>query len=230
MWRLKIANEDGISENKYLYSTNNFVGRQIWEYHADAGTPEDRAAVEAARLNFYNHRFQVKPSSDLLWRMQFLKEKNFKQRIGGIKIEDNERISYEKATITLKRAVHFVSALQASDGHWPAENTGILFFLPPLVMCLYITGHLNTIFSDEHRKEMLQQRWWMGITHRGTQHHILGLFDWVGCNPMPPEFWILPPFLHIHPALDDMNPMPQESHQLEVRHISSSYQSVAASN
>ncbi|KAF4391221.1 hypothetical protein G4B88_016531 [Cannabis sativa] len=257
MWRLKIANEDGISENKYLYSTNNFVGRQIWEYHADAGTPEDRAAVEAARLNFYNHRFRVKPSSDLLWRMQFLKEKNFKQRIGGIKIEDNERISYEKATITLKRAVHFVSALQASDGHWPAENTGILFFLPPLVMCLYITGHLNTIFSDEHRKEMLRYmyyhqnidggwglhieghstmfcttlnyicmrmlgegpdggqdnacaraRQWI-LDHGGVTYipswgktwlSILGLFDWVGCNPMPPEFWILPPFLHIHPA------------------------------
>ncbi|KAM6552668.1 hypothetical protein CsatB_013430 [Cannabis sativa] len=257
MWRLKIANEDGISENKYLYSTNNFVGRQIWEYHADAGTPEDRAAVEAARLNFYNHRFRVKPSSDLLWRMQFLKEKNFKQRIGGIKIEDNERISYEKATITLKRAVHFVSALQASDGHWPAENTGILFFLPPLVMCLYITGHLNTIFSDEHRKEMLRYmyyhqnkdggwglhieghstmfcttlnyicmrmlgegpdggqdnacaraRQWI-LDHGGVTYipswgktwlSILGLFDWVGCNPMPPEFWILPPFVHIHPA------------------------------
>uniref|UniRef100_A0A803Q800 Squalene cyclase N-terminal domain-containing protein n=1 Tax=Cannabis sativa TaxID=3483 RepID=A0A803Q800_CANSA len=257
MWRLKIANEDGISENKYLYSTNNFVGRQIWEYHADAGTPEDRAAVEAARLNFYNHRFRVKPSSDLLWRMQFLKEKNFKQRIGGIKIEDNERISYEKATITLKRAVHFVSALQASDGHWPAENTGILFFLPPLVMCLYITGHLNTIFSDEHRKEMLRYmyyhqnkdggwglhieghstmfcttlnyicmrmlgegpdggqdnacaraRQWI-LDHGGVTYipswgktwlSILGLFDWVGCNPMPPEFWILPPFLHVHPA------------------------------
>ncbi|KAF4362238.1 hypothetical protein F8388_008122 [Cannabis sativa] len=244
MWQLKIANEDGISENKYLNSTNNFVGRQIWEYRADAGTPEDRAAVEAARLNFYNHRFQVKPSSDLLWRMQFLKEKNFKQRIGGIKIEDNERISYEKATITLKRAVHFVSALQASDGHWPAENTGILFFLPPLVMCLYITGHLNTIFSDEHRKEMLRYMYYhqnkdggwglhieghstmfcttlnyicmriLGEGPDGGQDNacararqwildhggILGLFDWVGCNPMPPEFWILPPFLPIHPA------------------------------
>ncbi|KAF5189360.1 Terpene cyclase/mutase family member [Thalictrum thalictroides] len=31
---------------------------------------------------------------------------------------------------------------------------------------------------------------------------ILGLYDWSGCNPMPPEFWILPPFLPFHPGLN----------------------------
>ncbi|XP_062078772.1 beta-amyrin synthase-like isoform X1 [Humulus lupulus] len=257
MWRLKIADESGISDERYIYSTNNFVGRQIWEFDPNAGTPEDRAEVEAARLNFYNNRFQVKPSSDLLWRMQFLKEKNFKQTIPGIKVEDDEAISYEKATITLRRAVHFLSALQASDGHWPAENTGLSFFLPPLIMCLYITGHLNTTFTTEHRKEMLRYiyyhqnkdggwglhieghstmfgttlnyicmrilgegpdggqdnacaraRQWI-LDHGGVTYipswgktwlSILGLFDWAGSNPMPPEFWILPSFLPIHPA------------------------------
>ncbi|XP_061339764.1 beta-amyrin synthase-like [Gastrolobium bilobum] len=29
---------------------------------------------------------------------------------------------------------------------------------------------------------------------------ILGLFDWSGVNPMPPEFWMLPSFLPMHPA------------------------------
>ncbi|KAI4331129.1 hypothetical protein MLD38_029346 [Melastoma candidum] len=29
---------------------------------------------------------------------------------------------------------------------------------------------------------------------------ILGVFDWSGTNPMPPEFWILPSFLPMHPA------------------------------
>ncbi|KDP25032.1 hypothetical protein JCGZ_22567 [Jatropha curcas] len=69
MWRLKIA--EGGNE-PYLYSTNNYVGRQIWEFDPDAGTPEERAAVEQVRQNFYNNRHQVKPSSDLLWRMQEL--------------------------------------------------------------------------------------------------------------------------------------------------------------
>jgi hypothetical protein len=67
MWRLKIA-ESG--NDPYIFSTNNFVGRQIWEFDPDAGTPQERAGVEEARQNFYNNRFQVKPNSDLLWRMQ----------------------------------------------------------------------------------------------------------------------------------------------------------------
>jgi hypothetical protein len=67
MWRLKIA-EGG--KDPYIFSTNNFAGRQIWEFDHQAGTPEERAKVEEARQNFYNNRFQVKPSSDLLCRMQ----------------------------------------------------------------------------------------------------------------------------------------------------------------
>ena len=69
MWRLKIA--DG-GNDPYIFSTNNFVGRQIWEFDPEAGTPEERVAVEEARLNFSNNRRQVKPSSDVLWRMQVI--------------------------------------------------------------------------------------------------------------------------------------------------------------
>lgn len=254
MWRLKIA-EGG--DDPYLYSTNEYVGRQIWEFDPNYGTPEERAEVEEARLNFWNNRFQVKPSSDLLWRMQFLREKNFKQTLAQVMVGAGEDSTYETATTALRRAVHFLSALQASDGHWPAENAGPLFFLPPLVMCVYITGHLDTVFSAEHKKEILRYIYchqnedggWgfhieghstmfctalsyicmrlLGEGHDGgldnavargrkwiidrggvttipswgkTWLSILGVFDWSGSNPMPPEFWILPSFLPMHPA------------------------------
>ncbi|XP_062076402.1 germanicol synthase-like isoform X2 [Humulus lupulus] len=254
MWKLKIADK---GKDPNIYSTNEFVGRQIWEFDADAGTAEERAEVEAARFNFYNHRYQVKPSSDLLWRMQFLREKSFKQTIPPVNIEDGETITYEKATCALRRTVHFFSALQASDGHWPADNSGPMFFLPPFVMCLYIIGHLNTIFTSEHRKEIFRYihyhqnedgGWGLHIEGHSTMFgttfnyiclrilgeepnddqdnacararqwildhgsvtnipswgktwlSMLGLFDWTGCNPMPPEFWILPPFSPIHPS------------------------------
>ncbi|KAM6552957.1 hypothetical protein CsatB_013719 [Cannabis sativa] len=136
MWRLKIA-EGG--NDPYIFSTNNFVGRQIWEFDPKAGTPEERAAVEKARLNFFSHRHQIKASSDLLWRMQFLGVKKLKGRIGEVdnKIEDGEEISYEKVTVSVRKAVQFLSALQASDGHWPSENAGPLFFLPPLVRLIH---------------------------------------------------------------------------------------------
>ncbi|CAN6692737.1 unnamed protein product [Malus baccata var. baccata] len=254
MWRLKI----GEGENDpFLFSTNNFTGRQTWEFDPHAGTPQERAEIEEARQNYHQNRFQVKPSSDLLWRMQCLREKNFKQTIPPLKIQEGEEITHETATAALKRAVRFTAALQSSHGHWPAEFSGPLFYTPPLVMCLYITGHLNVVLSAEHRKEvkrciynhqnkdggwglavgshssmfgtafnyvclrllgegpdagedngMARGRKWI-LDHGGVTNilswgkiwlSILGVFDWSGCNPMPPEYWILPSILPIHPA------------------------------
>ncbi|KAJ8760158.1 hypothetical protein K2173_011014 [Erythroxylum novogranatense] len=254
MWRLKIA-EGG--NDPHLYSTNNYVGRQIWELDPEAGTPQERVEVEEARQNFYKNRFEVKPCSDLLWRFQFLREKNFKQTIPPVRIQDGEEITCEKATSALRRAVHFFSALQATDGHWPAENAGGLFFGPPFVICMYVTGHLDTVFPSEHRREILRyiychqnedggwglhieghsimfctalnyicmrilgegpnggednacaraRKW---IHDHGSATHIpswgktwlsvLGVYDWSGCIPMPPEVWILPSFLPMHPG------------------------------
>ncbi|MED6110490.1 Beta-amyrin synthase [Stylosanthes scabra] len=130
MWRLKIG-EGG--NNPYLFSTNNFVGRQTWEYDPDAGTPEEREEVEVARRHFYENRFKVKPCGDLLWRFQILREKKFKQRIERVRIEDGEEITHEKATAAMRRGALHLSALQTSHGHWPAQIAGPLFFLPPLV-------------------------------------------------------------------------------------------------
>ena len=70
-------------------------------------------------------------------KMQFLREKRFKQTIRQVKVE-NEEITYETATTAMRRAAHFFSAMQASDGHWPGENAGPLFLLPPLVSPLIL--------------------------------------------------------------------------------------------
>ncbi|XP_049397984.1 beta-amyrin synthase-like isoform X2 [Solanum stenotomum] len=124
-------------------------------------------------------------------------------------------------------------------------------------MCLYITGHLNTVLPAEHRKEILRYiychqnedgGWGLHIEGHSTMFStslsyicmrilgeepdggennacararkwildhgsvtaipswgktwlsILGAFEWLGTNPMPPEFWILPSFLPMHPA------------------------------
>nr|AAM23264.1 beta-amyrin synthase [Glycine max] len=254
MWRLKIA--DG-GNDPYIFSTNNFVGRQTWEFDPEAGSPEERAQVEAARQHFYHNRFKVKPCADLLWRFQVLRENNFKQTIPRVTIEDGEEITYQKVTSAVRRGAHHLAALQTSDGHWPAQIAGPLFFLPPLVFCMYITGNLESVFPEEHRKEILRYtyyhqnedggwglhieghstmfctalnyicmrmlgegpngghdnacaraRKWIrdhgGVTHipswGKTWLSILGVFDWCGSNPMPPEFWILPSFLPMHPG------------------------------
>lgn len=70
-------------------------------------------------------------------KKQFLREKNFKQRIPPVKVKDGEAITYETATTAMKRAAHYFSAIQASDGHWPAENAGPMYFLPPFVSVFF---------------------------------------------------------------------------------------------
>ncbi|CAN1814933.1 Beta-amyrin synthase [Linum perenne] len=226
MWRLKIA--EGGKNEEFLFTTNNFIGRQTWEFDYDAGTPEELEAVKEVQHQFYMNRFRVKPSSDLLWRMQFLREKNFKQRIPRVIIEEHEEeISLEKATITVKRGAHFFSALQSSDGHWPAENSGGLFFLPPLnedggwglhiegksimlcttlsYVCMRILGEGPNGGRDNSCE---RARNWIldhgGVTYMPswgkTWLSFLGVYEWPGVNPMPPEVWLLPSFLPINPG------------------------------
>nr|AYE89270.1 triterpene cyclase [Siraitia grosvenorii] len=257
MWRLKLG--EGAND-PYLFSTNNFVGRQTWEFDPHAGTSDERAQVEAARQSYYHNRNHLKCSSDLLWRFQFLREKNFKQTIPKVVVEEEISgdqeiiIKNETATVALRRATTFFATLQSNHGHWPAENSGPLFFLPPLVFALYITGHLNTIFSEEHRKEILRYaychqnedggwglhivgescmlctvlnyvqlrllgegpdmdacgraRKWI-LDHGGALYipswgkiwlAILGVYEWEGANPMPPEFWMFGNMLPVSPA------------------------------
>lgn len=69
MWKLKIAEGNG----PYLYSTNNFVGRQIWEYDPNGGTPEEREELEKAREEYTNNKKKgVRPCGDLFMRMQVI--------------------------------------------------------------------------------------------------------------------------------------------------------------
>ena len=50
MWKLKIAKgQDG----PYMYSTNNYVGRQTWEFDPNAGMIEEHAEIEEARQHFW---------------------------------------------------------------------------------------------------------------------------------------------------------------------------------
>ncbi|WJZ95711.1 hypothetical protein VitviT2T_014457 [Vitis vinifera] len=278
MWRLKVA--DG-GNDPYIDSTNNFVGRQIWEFDPDYGTPDERAEVEAARENFWKNRFQVKLSSDLLWRMQFARENPCVTNLPQIKVQDLEEVTEEVVTTTLRRGLNFYSTIQAHDGHWPGDCGGPMFLLPGLVradfewhmflhlsinqcylsglnlvITLYVTGALHVVLSIEQQREMCRylcnhqnedggwglhiegpstmfgtvlnyvtlrllgeadfgakgamekgQKWILdhggatAITSWGKMWlSVLGAYEWFGTNPLPPEMWLCPYILPVHPG------------------------------
>lgn len=55
----------------------------------------------------------------------------------AIKLDETEEVSEEATVATLRRGIGYYSAIQAHDGHWPAESAGPLFFLPPLVCYIH---------------------------------------------------------------------------------------------
>ncbi|CAI0553285.1 unnamed protein product [Linum tenue] len=252
MWKLKIA-----GDGEWVSSGNGNVGRQEWVFNPTAGTPEEKAAVEKARREFKNNRFNAKQSADLLMRMQLTKENPIEEILEAVKLKESEEITEEAISTTLRRAINFYSSIQAHDGHWPAESAGPLFFMPPLVIALYVMGSLNSVLSSEHQKEIKRYiynhqnedgGWGLHIEGHSTMFgsalsyiclrllgespedgedmavfkgrkwildhgglvsipswgkfwvSVLGLYEWSGCNPFPPEFWLVPLCSPIHPG------------------------------
>ncbi|KAG7945107.1 hypothetical protein I3843_15G136300 [Carya illinoinensis] len=252
MWKLKVA-EGG---SPWLRTLNGHVGRQVWEFDPKLGSPEDLAEIERARENFSRNRFEKKHSSDLLMRIQLVKENPHGAILPQVKVKEIEDITEEMVTRTLRRAVNFHSTIQANDGHWPGDYGGPMFLMPGLVITLSITGALNAVLSAEHKKEMCrylynhQNRdggWGLhiegpstmfgtvlnyvtlrllgegpndgeGTMERGRKWildhggataitswgkmwlSVLGAFEWSGNNPLPPEIWLLPYLLPLHPG------------------------------
>nr|GLL30207.1 dammarenediol II synthase-like [Ipomoea trifida] len=224
MWKLKIGEGGGA----YMYSTNNYIGRQIWEYEPNAGTPEEEEAFEKARKEFSKQRHKGHHTcGDLFMRKQMIKESEVDVlSIPQVRLKEEEEVNYEAVTTAVRKAVRLNCALQAKDGHWPAENSGPLFFTPPLNedggWGLYIDGHSTMIGSalnyvtlrllgeeaDDGEGAIARGRNWI-LEHGGATAipswgkiylSVLGVYEWDGCNPIPPEFWLFPSNFPFHPA------------------------------
>ncbi|KAI5659180.1 hypothetical protein M9H77_27973 [Catharanthus roseus] len=252
MWKLKLSEND----NPWLKSFNNHVGREYWEFDPTLGTVEERGLIERVRDEFHVNRFVVKHSSDLLMRMQLAKENPRKMKVPQVKISGEEKVTEEAVEITLRRALRFYSTIQAEDGHWPGDYGGPLFLLPGLIISLHVMGALETILSEEHRREIYRYLfnhqkedggWGLHIEGHSTMFgtalnyvslrllgeqvdgrdgamekarkwiidrggvtfipswgklwlSVLGVYEWSGNNPLPPELWLLPYFLPFHPG------------------------------
>ncbi|KAJ1276757.1 hypothetical protein BS78_05G239300 [Paspalum vaginatum] len=136
MWRLKVSEGGG---GPWLQTVSGFHGRQVWEFDPNAGTDDERAHVERLRREFTENRFRRRESQDLLMRMQ---------------LEDGDEVTQEILQESQRRALGWMSALQAEDGHWPGDFSGIMFLLPFWVFALHITGSIDAVLSKEHTSEI----------------------------------------------------------------------------
>ncbi|MCO5569943.1 hypothetical protein L7F22_023657 [Adiantum nelumboides] len=163
MWTLKIGEgESG------LRTSNGHTGRQTWHFDPDAGSAEERAAVEKARREFSENRFAKKHSADLLMRLQdfdrcnelgflqYAKSNPLPRLPDPVKVKDQSELTEENVEATLKRGVLFYSTIQAEDGHWPGDYGGPMILMPKMVIVLYITGSLNVVLSRVHQEEMVR--------------------------------------------------------------------------
>lgn len=261
MWKLKIGTETlggdgGGGSERWLRSLNNHLGRQVWEFHPELGTPEELQQIDNARRAFSESRFEKRHSSDLLMRNQFAMENPSFETLPQGEVEETEKVREELVTTTIRRAISFYSTIQAHDGHWPGDYGGPLFLIPGLVITLSITGALNAVLSKEHQCEirryiynhqnkdggwglhiegpstmfgtalnyvtlrllgegaedglgaMEEARIWIldrggatAITSWGKMWlSVLGIYEWSGNNPLPPEVWLCPYILPCHPG------------------------------
>ncbi|KAJ6678867.1 TERPENE CYCLASE/MUTASE FAMILY MEMBER [Salix viminalis] len=258
MWKLTIGAEsvhDTGQSSSWPTSVNNHLGRQVWEFCPQLGSPDELLQLQNARLSFQAQRLDKKHSADLLMRFQFEKE-NPCVNLPQIKVKDDEYVTEEAVTTTLRRAVNFYRTIQAHDGHWPGDYGGPMFLLPGLIITLSITGALNAVLSKEHQREMCRYlfnhqnrdggwglhiegpstmfgtclnyvtlrllgegaeggdgamekgRKWI-LVHGGATEitswgkmwlSVLGVYEWSGNNPMPPEVWLCPYLLPMHPG------------------------------
>ncbi|PWZ53467.1 Achilleol B synthase [Zea mays] len=128
-------------------------------------------------------------------RMQFTGQKHLHaddMPAAFAKIEEGDEVTEERLRESLKRAMDWMSELQAEDGHWPGDFSGIMYMMPFWIFALHITGTVDAVLSKEHRREICRHIY---------NHQVIGVYDWRGNNPVVPELWLIPRFLPIHPGI-----------------------------
>lgn len=80
-------------------------------------------------------------------RMQYAKMNPLLDRnLPKIKLlGEDEPVTGEVVMTALKRALNRISTLQAHDGHWPGDFSGVMILMPTMLFALYVTGTLNTV-------------------------------------------------------------------------------------
>ncbi|CAL4889387.1 unnamed protein product [Urochloa decumbens] len=150
MWKLMTSQGGG----PWMQTVSCFHGRQVWEFDPNAGTDEERAEVERLRREFTENRFRRRESQDFLMRMQFTGRRRLDAGMPAAQLGEGDEVTEEILDESLRRALGWMSALQAGDGHWPGDFSGIMYIMPFWIFTLHITGSIDAVLSREHKREI----------------------------------------------------------------------------
>ncbi|KAL8460798.1 hypothetical protein ACS0TY_032343 [Phlomoides rotata] len=103
-----------------------------------------------------------------------------------------------------QETLRYIYCHQREDGGWGLhiEGHSIMFCTAFSYICMRLLGEgPENNACSRARKWILDHGTVKAIPSWGkTWLSLLGVYEWLGTNPMPPEFWLLPSFLPIHPA------------------------------
>ncbi|TVU06546.1 hypothetical protein EJB05_49767, partial [Eragrostis curvula] len=154
--------------------------------------------------------------------LQYAKNRHQHAIHPSIKVQEGSQVTEETILTVLRRALNQYSSVQAPDGHWPGDYSGILFILPlmnkdggwsthtlgPSSMFGTCVNYATLRVLDESNDALSKGRSWI-LSHGSATAapqwakiylSIIGVYDWSGNNPIIPELWMLPHFLPIHPG------------------------------
>ncbi|XP_027085286.1 lupeol synthase [Coffea arabica] len=106
-----------------------------------------------------------------------------------------------------KEIIRYTYNHQNEDGGWGLHIEGHSTMFGS-ALCYIALRLLGEGPEDGEDRAMARGRRWI-LDHGGAVGipswgkfwlSVLGVHDWAGCNPLPPEFWLLPKFFPIHPA------------------------------
>mmetsp|Transcript_24175 Transcript_24175/g.67231 ORF Transcript_24175/g.67231 Transcript_24175/m.67231 type:complete len:765 (-) Transcript_24175:284-2578(-) len=154
MWRLETASDS--EGHPGLRTLNGHQGRQVWVFHPDQGSAQEREAVERLRSEYSAKKYDSRHSSDELLRLQCLADRRTPVVLSTDELPSIGPVPTERVTNSLKGAVDFYRFLQQEDGHWPGDYGGPMFLMPGLVITCYTTGCIDQVLPPQHKQEMLR--------------------------------------------------------------------------
>lgn len=149
------------SNNPYIVTLNNCIGRSTWEYHKDTVPSEEiQQKIQDSQHNFTKNRLQQRDSQDDIYKIQFynkIKNANIKVPTEPLLLnEDSSSIPIKRIDEHLKAAIKYFECLQTDEGFWAGDYGGPLFLLPGLIIALYVMDKLGHVIGEEARKEIIR--------------------------------------------------------------------------